>query len=117
MPDYDVEQSETLIYHIHLLEEMGEFVDALSMLDVNAKSRAIVDRTAIMETRGKRSAMCTFTPSDCLQPACYQSLDQRRRSMRGVSWWNTTQTATTTTVVISPIKAFPWVRRCKLVFN
>ncbi|KAG5654558.1 hypothetical protein H0H81_000083 [Sphagnurus paluster] len=53
VPDYDIEHSETLLYHIHLLEEMGEFSEALSLLDVNAKSRAIVDRTAIMETRGK----------------------------------------------------------------
>ncbi|GLB39170.1 putative N-terminal acetyltransferase A, auxiliary subunit [Lyophyllum shimeji] len=51
--DYDIEHSETLLYHIHLLEEMGEFTEALSLLDVNAKSRAIVDRTAIMETRAR----------------------------------------------------------------
>ncbi|KAF9457543.1 NMDA receptor-regulated protein 1-domain-containing protein [Collybia nuda] len=51
VPDYDVENSETLLYHIQLLVEMGEFTDALSILDVSAKSRAIVDRTAIMETR------------------------------------------------------------------
>ncbi|KAF8067854.1 NMDA receptor-regulated protein 1-domain-containing protein [Lyophyllum atratum] len=53
IPDYDIEHSETLLYHIYLLEEMGEFSEALSLLDVNAKSRAIVDRTAIMETRAR----------------------------------------------------------------
>lgn len=52
MPDYDVEHSETLLYHVLLLEELGEFSEALSLLDMSAKSRAIVDRTAIMEFRG-----------------------------------------------------------------
>jgi peptide alpha-N-acetyltransferase len=32
---------------------MGEFTEALAMLDVNAKSRAIVDRTSIMEIRAR----------------------------------------------------------------
>ena len=31
---------------------MGELTEALTLLDVNAKSRAIVDRVAVMETRG-----------------------------------------------------------------
>jgi hypothetical protein len=31
---------------------MGELADALTLLDVNAKSRAIIDRVAVMETRG-----------------------------------------------------------------
>ena len=31
---------------------MGELAEALGLLDVNAKSRAIVDRVAVMETRG-----------------------------------------------------------------
>lgn len=31
---------------------MEDYSEALAMLDVSAKSRAIVDRTAIMETRG-----------------------------------------------------------------
>ncbi|RDB27479.1 N-alpha-acetyltransferase 16, NatA auxiliary subunit [Hypsizygus marmoreus] len=53
IPAYDVEHSETLLYHIHVLEEMGESSDALALLDVNAKSRAIVDRTAIMEIRAR----------------------------------------------------------------
>ena len=50
--DYDVEHSETLLYHICILEEMEDYSEALAILDVNAKSRSIVDRTAIMETRG-----------------------------------------------------------------
>ncbi|KAF7300714.1 hypothetical protein HMN09_00957200 [Mycena chlorophos] len=53
IPDYDVEHSETMLYHVRLLEELGEHTAALSMLDVNAKSRTIVDRTAIMEYRAR----------------------------------------------------------------
>ncbi|CAK5272671.1 unnamed protein product [Mycena citricolor] len=53
IPDYDVEHSETLLYHVRLLEEMGELTEALTLLDVNAKERAIVDRTAIMEIRAR----------------------------------------------------------------
>ena len=52
VPDYDVEHSEVLLYHVRVLEELGELEPALNMLDVNAKSRAIIDRTAVMETRG-----------------------------------------------------------------
>lgn len=52
MPDYDVELSEVLLYHIRILEKLGETEEALRLLDVNAKDRKIVDRTAIMEFRG-----------------------------------------------------------------
>jgi peptide alpha-N-acetyltransferase len=41
-----------LLYQVKVLEDMGELVEALALLDVNAKSRAIVDRVAVMETRG-----------------------------------------------------------------
>jgi hypothetical protein len=50
--DYDVEHSETLLYYVHLLEEMGDPTKAIALLDTSSKSRAIVDRTAIMEFRG-----------------------------------------------------------------
>ncbi|KAI4527448.1 N-terminal acetyltransferase A, auxiliary subunit [Schizophyllum commune Loenen D] len=53
VPDYDVEHSETLLYHIRILEALGQLQDALNLLDHNAKQRAIVDRTAIMETRAR----------------------------------------------------------------
>lgn len=53
VPDYDIEHSETMLYHIRILEDLGETSEALNILDINAKSRAIVDRTAIMEIRGK----------------------------------------------------------------
>ena len=41
-----------MLYHVQLLEEMGELSESLQLLDTNAKSRIIVDRTAIMEIRG-----------------------------------------------------------------
>ncbi|KAG7091847.1 hypothetical protein E1B28_008249 [Marasmius oreades] len=53
LPDYDIEHSETLVYHVRLLEALGEWSDALSLLDTNAKERAIVDKTAIMEFRAR----------------------------------------------------------------
>ncbi|OCH91292.1 NMDA receptor-regulated protein 1a [Obba rivulosa] len=53
VPDYDVEHSETLLYHVRLLEELGEYEEAISFLDSNAKSRAIIDRIAIMEFRAR----------------------------------------------------------------
>ena len=52
VPDYDIEHSETLLFYISILVELGEFSEALSVLDSNSRSRAIVDRTAILETRG-----------------------------------------------------------------
>ncbi|TFK41639.1 NMDA receptor-regulated protein 1-domain-containing protein [Crucibulum laeve] len=53
VPDYDIEHSETLLYHVQLLEELEEYTEALRILDVSAKERAIVDRTAIMEYRAR----------------------------------------------------------------
>ena len=41
-----------MLYYVRVLEETGEFSEALSVLDTNAKSRIIVDRVAVMETRG-----------------------------------------------------------------
>ncbi|KAF8624974.1 hypothetical protein AX15_005610 [Amanita polypyramis BW_CC] len=53
LPDYDTEQSETLLYHIRVLEDLGELDEALRLLDAKAKERVIVDRTAIMEMRAR----------------------------------------------------------------
>lgn len=55
VPDYDVEHSETSMFHVKILEESGDYAEALAFLDVNSKSRVIVDKTGIMETRGKQS--------------------------------------------------------------
>ena len=52
VPDFDFEQSETMLYHVRLLEERGDLSEALRLLDVNAKSRVIIDRVAVMEIRG-----------------------------------------------------------------
>lgn len=52
VPDYDVDHSETLLYYTRLLEDLGLYTESLSILDVNAKERAIVDKTSIMEIRG-----------------------------------------------------------------
>ncbi|EJD05554.1 NMDA receptor-regulated protein 1a [Fomitiporia mediterranea MF3/22] len=53
IPDYDFEHSELTLYHIRVLEELGELNEALGKLDDAAKSRVIVDRTAVMETRAR----------------------------------------------------------------
>lgn len=52
VPDYDIEHSETLLYYIHVLEELGDLSEALTVLDRNSRSRSIVDRTSILEIRG-----------------------------------------------------------------
>lgn len=57
MPDYDFEHSELMLYYVHVLEECGELSEALSVLDSNAKARVIVDRVAVMETRGTLDAL------------------------------------------------------------
>lgn len=52
VPDYDVEHSNITLFYVRVLEEGGEFSEAISVLDASAKSRDIVDRTSIMEYRG-----------------------------------------------------------------
>jgi hypothetical protein len=44
-----------MLYYVCLVEELGEYSEALMILDVCAKGRIIVDRTAIMEARGQPS--------------------------------------------------------------
>ncbi|KAF9559465.1 NMDA receptor-regulated protein 1a [Agrocybe pediades] len=53
VPNYDTEHSETLLYYVNILEEVGELSEALSVLDTNSKSRSIVDRTAVLEIRAR----------------------------------------------------------------
>ncbi|KAJ4468810.1 NMDA receptor-regulated protein 1-domain-containing protein [Lentinula aciculospora] len=53
VPHYDVEHSETLLYHVRVLEELEQHSEALALLDVSAKDRTIVDKTAIMEIRAR----------------------------------------------------------------
>jgi hypothetical protein len=66
VPDYDPEQSDLLLYHVKVLEDMGELAEALTLLDINAKSRAIVDRVAVMETRGVVLGYCRHVLIDRL---------------------------------------------------
>lgn len=42
-----------LLYYIRVLEEHGDFSEALAQLDTSAKERSIVDRIAIAESRGR----------------------------------------------------------------
>ena len=53
MPDYDVEYSEVLLYHVRVLEDLGDYTEAIALLDTSAKERTIIDRVAIMEFRGE----------------------------------------------------------------
>ncbi|KAJ2918957.1 hypothetical protein MD484_g1411, partial [Candolleomyces efflorescens] len=53
VPAHDVEHSETLLFYIRILEELGDYTEALTVLNTNSKSRAIVDQTAISETRAR----------------------------------------------------------------
>lgn len=54
--------SEVLLYHIRVLEDLGEYTEALALLDANAKSRAIIDRVAIQEFRGEPGACMVSGP-------------------------------------------------------
>jgi hypothetical protein len=53
-----------LLYHVALLEELGQFSEALGLLDTNAKARAIVDRTAVMERRGTLASAARLRDAD-----------------------------------------------------
>ncbi|KAG8687956.1 hypothetical protein FRC09_013189 [Ceratobasidium sp. 395] len=53
VPDYDIEHSELLLYHLKIKEGLGEFEEVLAALDVYAKQRQILDRTAIVEFRAR----------------------------------------------------------------
>ena len=66
VPDYDYEHSELVLYHISILEELGELQEALNMLDTNAKARVIIDRKAIMECRGAITFVNVQAPSSRL---------------------------------------------------
>ncbi|KAI0711428.1 NMDA receptor-regulated protein 1a [Earliella scabrosa] len=53
VPDYDIELSEILLYHVRVLEALGDYAEALALLDSSAKARTIIDRVAIMEFRAR----------------------------------------------------------------
>ncbi|KAG8885365.1 hypothetical protein FRB97_001440 [Tulasnella sp. 331] len=53
VPNYDLEYSELMLYYIRLLEDLQEYSEAMQLLDVHAKGRSIVDKTAITLLRGE----------------------------------------------------------------
>ncbi|EJD39130.1 N-terminal acetyltransferase A, auxiliary subunit [Auricularia subglabra TFB-10046 SS5] len=53
VPDFDFDLSETLLYHIRILEESGKLEAALAKLEDSAKQRTIVDRLAVLEIRAR----------------------------------------------------------------
>ncbi|KAG9124964.1 hypothetical protein FRC07_009530, partial [Ceratobasidium sp. 392] len=53
VPDYDLEHSELLLYHLRIKEGLGKFDEVLAALDVYAKQRQILDRTSIVEFRAR----------------------------------------------------------------
>lgn len=50
VPSHDPDFSELLVFHVGLLEELGDLRHALEFLD--SKGNFIVDRTAILTFRG-----------------------------------------------------------------
>ncbi|KAG9004716.1 hypothetical protein FRB93_010207 [Tulasnella sp. JGI-2019a] len=53
VPNYDLDYSELMLYYIRLLEELKEYSEAMQLLDVHAKGRSIVDKTAITLLRAR----------------------------------------------------------------
>ena len=84
VPQCDVEHSESLLYYIRILEELENFTEALSVLDQNEKSRAIVDRQAILETRGRnRVFISLLLIFRFIQLGCSQSMIRRTQRRHG----------------------------------
>ncbi|KAH6900863.1 NMDA receptor-regulated protein 1a [Coprinopsis sp. MPI-PUGE-AT-0042] len=73
VPDKDIDHSETLLYYITLLEDSGEYTEALKVLDTNSKARAILDKTAIHETRAR---LLTKSKPDSAKDAWISLLDR-----------------------------------------
>ncbi|TFK86666.1 N-terminal acetyltransferase A, auxiliary subunit [Polyporus arcularius HHB13444] len=78
VPDYDVEYSEILLYHVRVLEDLGDYTEAIALLDASAKERTIIDRVAIMEFRarilskaGKEEAQQAWQGLIEQNPECY----------------------------------------------
>ncbi|KAG6379644.1 NMDA receptor-regulated protein 1-domain-containing protein [Boletus reticuloceps] len=53
VPPRDTEYGELVFFHVRVLEELGEFQEALTLLDKKAKDRMLVDRPAIAECRAR----------------------------------------------------------------
>ncbi|KIM42317.1 hypothetical protein M413DRAFT_444742 [Hebeloma cylindrosporum] len=83
VPDYDIEHSETLLYYIHVLEELGDLSEALTVLDRNSRSRSIVDRTSILEIRARILSKQQAPEADEAWRALIQHNPDRYESFRG----------------------------------
>lgn len=53
VPEFDVEHSETLLYYVRVLEEVGAYDAAVEALNEGEKNKYILDRTAALEARGE----------------------------------------------------------------
>lgn len=53
IPDYDVEHSEVLLYHVRVLELLGEYGVAHEFLERNAKNRRIMDPLIVLEMQAR----------------------------------------------------------------
>lgn len=85
-----------MLYHVRVLEELGETAEALNLLDINAKSRSIVDRTAIMEFRGEIQLYVDDIGTNRSQRNFFLSLVQKMKpSTLGKHLLNKTVTITT----------------------
>ncbi|KAG9311775.1 NMDA receptor-regulated protein 1-domain-containing protein [Chiua virens] len=62
VPARDPEYAEIVFFHICMLEELGEWQEALSLLDKKAKDRMLVDRPTIAEARARLFGKLKSTP-------------------------------------------------------
>ncbi|KIJ50501.1 hypothetical protein M422DRAFT_159469 [Sphaerobolus stellatus SS14] len=99
----DPEHSEVLLYYIRVLEDLGEYAEALEQLELHAKERAIVDKTATAEYRGRLLAKLSRTEEAAKtwralieqNPECYDYYRQFL-ALRGIELdFLTTDTRTT----------------------
>lgn len=63
-----------MLYHVRILEDLGEISEALALLDTCAKSRAIVDLTAILEYRGESTVYPSTRSINQNQLGCTRNL-------------------------------------------
>ncbi|KAG8747710.1 hypothetical protein FRC10_011837 [Ceratobasidium sp. 414] len=62
VPDYDLEHSELLLYHLRIKEGLGKHDEVLAALDVYSKQRQILDRTSIVEFRARNLSKANRKP-------------------------------------------------------
>ncbi|KAF7975522.1 hypothetical protein HWV62_9339 [Athelia sp. TMB] len=81
--DYDVEHSEVMLYHVRVLEDLGEANEALALLDTCAKSRAIVDLTSIMEYRARLHTKLAVSDAEHTWRALFEQNGDNYSYLRG----------------------------------